>query len=230
MKLPLHTEKTFAVHSIFLTIQGEGFHAGRRAVFIRMSGCNVWNGVEKDRERDAAQHSQCAAICDTEFKGIDHTKGGDHFTGPQLVNVALATWGALPGEKFVVFTGGEPSLQVNNELVALFRARGFYTAMETNGTNPPTNLHWTTLSPKFPMPYKDMQYDEVKLLSCFLSNGIYRSQAEMINATFRWIQPVDHDGQRGAKMTLEVLKCVAFVMSNPGWRMGAQSHKYWNIE
>lgn len=226
-KLLLVSNRSLSVHSIFLTVQGEGIHAGKRAVFIRMSGCNVWNGVDGDRARDS-KNSICSVICDTDFKGVREDMGGGRFTQEQLVDVALATWGSMDGERFVVFTGGEPSLQIDAHVVALFRARGFYTAMETNGTNPPSNLHWTTLSPKFPMPYKDMTYDEVKLLSCFLKDGSYRSMAQMIHATHYWVQPVDYgvDSEATARSKRDAAE---FVLNNRGWRLGSQMHRSWGL-
>jgi len=225
--LPLATR--YVVHSAFLTVQGEGLHAGKRAVFVRLSGCNVWTGLEQHRERDAAVHSACAAICDTEFKGTDPSKNGGVYTKEDLVDLAGRLWGSYPGEAMVVFTGGEPTLQLDAELVTEFRLRNFYVAVETNGTGVvPSNVHWIAISPKFPMPIKPGRYDEVKLLSIFLSEGYYVNLATMIPATFHWVQPVDHRDED--KNRLEMMKASQFVMNTPGWRLGLQAHKLWGVD
>lgn len=227
-------DKRYVVHSMFLTVQGEGLHAGRRAVFIRLSGCNVWTGREEDRKRDAENHSGCAAICDTQFRGVNPSKDGGRYTRETLVQMALALWGADPSERFVVFTGGEPSLQLDAALVQEFRSRGFYTAVETNGSGPiPANIHWVTLSPKFPVPIQRRHYDEMKLLSIFLTNPTYRNWAAQISATFRWVQPTEvirDDYGIEPKNTAEMKRALEFVMNTPGWRMGLQQHKTWAVE
>lgn len=246
MKLPLVSRDRYFVHSAFLTFQGEGLHAGKRAVFIRFSGCNVWNGVEKDRERDANRNSECALICDTEFKGQDPTKLGGVYTCAQLVALAIGLWGAssTESEPMVVFTGGEPTLQVDSELVRALRARNFYTAIETNGSNlVPKNISWVTISPKFPMELLQQSCDEVKLLSIFLDNPEYVEAARRLEATFRWVQPVDmtkkcllqHPDADCAEAIRvanrhEMQKCLQFAMKTPGWRMGNQAHKFWGID
>lgn len=225
----LKSLRSYAIHSIFLTVQGEGLHSGRKAVFVRFSGCNVWNGLDIDRERDAANNSACARICDTEFKGLDLKHGGGMMDPETVAKRALEAWGhASDGcTPFVVLTGGEPSLQVDHQLVRSLKAVGFYVAIETNGSRElPGTLDWVTLSPKLPMPVVPRRYDELKLLSIFL-NDVDRVWA--IDATFRYVQPTDLDGLHGPLSQAERAKCLDFVRNNPSWRIGAQNHKLWCV-
>lgn len=229
VKMRVSTRRTYAVHSVFLTLQGEGFHAGKAAVFVRFVGCNVWSGDDKDRERDTAKGA-CAAFCDTEFRRPDKARGGGHFTAEELVGTVAAVWEG-PGDPFVVFTGGEPSMQLDDGLLDAFyeRFRGPYLAVETNGSHRlPKRLGWVTLSPKPPMPVVLRYADELKVLSCFDP----LPWPGMVPVGELFIQPVDYteaDGGDPARTEQEYLKCVKFVKENPRWRLSFQTHKALNI-
>src|SRR5215813_2885985 len=133
----------YAVKEIFLTLQGEGAHVGRAAVFCRFAGCNLWSGREADRA-----DAQCS-FCDTDFVGTDGTEGGRYDDASSLVATIERTWGAARGDRYVVLTGGEPLLQVDATLIAELHGRGFEIGLETNGTiAPPAGIDWICVSPK----------------------------------------------------------------------------------
>ena len=133
---------TYSIKEIYLTIQGEGFHAGRTAVFCRFSGCNLWTGLEKDRVNAICD------FCDTDFRGVDGLNGGK-YNAHQLTEKILDIWPHTIDPVFLVCTGGEPLLQLNTELLDTFHRAGIYVAVETNGTIPiPGNIDWVCVSPK----------------------------------------------------------------------------------
>lgn len=205
---------TYAVKEVFLTLQGEGAHAGSRAVFVRFTGCNVWSGREQDRARDVAKGC-CAAWCDTKFVGIDGTLGG-RYTADELADLVLQLWGSA-GQPIVVCTGGEPSLQLDRELVDAFHDRCTRVHVETNGSNPlPQEVDWVTLSPKPPMNVVSQRYDELKVV---YPAGFDPRHFEAF-ASLRFVQPVDNINAKG-----NAEKCIQFVLSNPGWRLSTQTHK-----
>jgi organic radical activating enzyme len=228
-------EKRYAVHSMFRTIQGEGYHAGKLAVFVRFSGCNVWSGREEDRERDAKKGS-CARFCDTEFFGIDEKNGGGRFTAREIVQQCKELWGHNSGitqPLFVVFTGGEPSLQADTGLVQQFRidCSSVYLAMETNGSKDveKLGLDWITLSPKPPMPVVEQQYSEIKVLYPEYNPLNFSCHARL---GFKFIQPVDPpktDGFYMDELRANMRKCVEFVCANPNWCISIQQHKVLGI-
>lgn len=192
---------TYRVKEIFRTIQGEGFHAGTPAVFVRFAGCNVWSGHTKDRLRDSAK-SACAMWCDTDFVG------GEVMSAAKIV----ATVNGL-GAGIVVFTGGEPSLQMDGLLVSTLLARGRVVHVETNGSRKLPFCNWRTLSPKPPLEVVRQQYDEVKV--------VYPAYDPLPWEDFairRYVQP--QDGYPGALQA-----CIDFVLANPGWRLSLQTHK-----
>ena len=134
---------SYAVKEIFLTLQGEGAHAGRAAVFCRFSGCNLWSGREQDRETATCR------FCDTDFVGTDGTLGGRYGSADQLADTVAAQWTGANADRYVVLTGGEPLLQVDRPLIDALHARGFEIGVETNGTiAPPEGMDWICVSPK----------------------------------------------------------------------------------
>lgn len=214
--------KRYAIKEIFRTLQGEGFHAGRLAVFVRFTGCNVWSGREQDRQL-ASEKGVCALWCDTDFRGTNGEQGGK-YTADELVEVIKATWSS-PGHPFVVVTGGEPTLQWDEELCAAFQDANFFTAMETNGS---ANLEhcrpdWVTLSPKPPMPVVVHQFivvDEVKV--------VYPVQGLDPEECFRYssrhyLQPVDA-GDVALNASF-VGDCIAYIEHHPKWQLSLQTHK-----
>src|SRR3546814_2550128 len=131
----------YTVKEIFLTLQGEGAQAGRRAVFCRFSGCNLGSGREQDRAKATCR------FCDTGFVGTDGTLGGKYVDAPALAAVVAETWAGSDADRYVVLTGGEPMLQVDDALIAALHAEGFTIAIETNGTFPvPRSIDWICVS------------------------------------------------------------------------------------
>ncbi|MBX3561514.1 MAG: 7-carboxy-7-deazaguanine synthase [Sphingomonas sp.] len=202
---------SYAVKEIFLTLQGEGMQAGRRAVFLRLAGCNLWSGREQDRAG-----AQCT-FCDTDFVGMDGENGG-RYGAAALADKVTALWAG--GERpLVVITGGEPMLQLDNVLIDALHARGFEVAVETNGTLPaPDGIDWICVSPKAGNALVQRSGDELKLV--WPQEGI--DPAALADLDFRHflIQPMDcADGQAALAAS------IAFVLANPRWRLSLQTHK-----
>jgi organic radical activating enzyme len=234
----------YRVHSIFLTIQGEGINIGQRAVFVRFSGCNMWSGEEKDRSRDALRSTApCAMICDTVFKGHDPNKRGGRYDVNGLVEAIIETNAASlsptrfagfrgHGRSLCVLTGGEPGLQVDGDLVSSLRAAGFFVAIETNGSvQLPGNIDHVVLSPKLsPDRIIRQHYDELKVLYPIYDPKLYETIAPFRE---RWVQPVDppNDGMADPPhYWAYVDEARKFVLNNPGWRLSIQAHKVWGVE
>ncbi len=148
----------YKIKEIFYTLQGEGAMAGRPAVFCRFSGCNLWSGREEDRSKAVCQ------FCDTDFWGMDGTLGGS-YTSSELAAIVNSQWPGEVGRKYVVCTGGEPLLQLNDELIAALQAYGFEVAVETNGTIPlPELLDWVCMSPKANTDIVVKRGNEIKIV------------------------------------------------------------------
>ena len=202
---------TYAVKEIFLTLQGEGMQAGRRAVFLRFAGCNLWTGREQDRA-----DAQCT-FCDTDFVGMDGENGGRYEVGA-LADKVAALWGE-GARRLVVMTGGEPLLQADPVLIDALHARGFEVAVETNGTQAaPQGLDWICVSPKGANPVVQRSGDELKLV--WPQAGI--DPAELLGWDFRHfiVQPLD-----GPDREASLQAAIALVMAEPRWRLGIQTHK-----
>ncbi len=212
----------YSVKEIFYTLQGEGYHAGRAAVFLRFSGCNLWSGREQDRAAAVCN------FCDTDFIGTDGQGGGKFATADELAEAVLAAWTAPRPPRglrpLVVCTGGEPLLQLDIEATAALHKRGFEIAVETNGTQlPPPGVDWLCVSPKGSAPLKVTRGDELKL--------VY-PQPEIDPATlihldfghFR-LQPLDSPAK--AEHTKAAIR---YCMANPQWQLGGQLHKIWDID
>lgn len=198
---------TYTVKEIFKTIQGEGVHAGRAAVFCRFTGCNLWSGREQDR---AAAHCR---FCDTDFVG------GSRYNANDLVNTIAATWGDGCEDRFVVFTGGEPLLQLDRPLIDGVSARGFYIAVETNGTiNGPSGIDWVCVSPKAGTEIKQTVANELKVVFPQLLNP--EIAREMVAADHYSIQPMDGDSVQE-----NTRAAIAYVLAHPHWRLSLQTHK-----
>jgi 7-carboxy-7-deazaguanine synthase len=202
---------TYRVKEVFLTLQGEGHWTGRAAVFCRFSGCNLWTGREEDRE------GAICKFCDTDF--VDHTE----YDGRALVDLIEHTWGWRRRERrMVVLTGGEPSLQADAWLISELADRGFYVAIETNGTRPlPPGIHWVCVSPKTPK-LRVFHGDELKLVY-----PQQRIQPErFIDLRFRhhWLSPMD-----GPELKENTAAAVDYIKEHPRWRLSVQTHKYVGI-
>jgi 7-carboxy-7-deazaguanine synthase (Cx14CxxC type) len=208
---------SYAVKEMFLTLQGEGIQAGRRAVFIRFAGCNLWSGREADRAE-----AQCR-FCDTDFVGIDGEGGGRFADGAALATRARAFWeeglGAPDTRPFAVITGGEPTLQLDLEAIAALKAQGFEIAIETNGTNPvPAGVDWICVSPKAGTAIVQKSGDELKLV--WPQAGVDPAELEGWDFRHRLIQPMDGEGLGDTRQA-----CIDFVLANPRWRLSVQTHK-----
>lgn len=227
----------YAVKELFKTLQGEGAQAGRAAVFCRFAGCNLWSGREEDRAEAACR------FCDTDFVGIDGEGGGRFATAADLAEAIAATWsnagatgggdreggqGAAPSSApgvppsagaFVVFTGGEPLLQLDDALVAAVHARGFAIAVETNGTlKAPAGIDWICVSPKAGTDLAQSSGQELKLV--FPQDGVDPAQLEGLDFSHFFLQPMD-----GPHRLAHTQAAVAYCLTHPRWRLSLQTHK-----
>lgn len=206
----------YSVKEIFYTLQGEGAKSGRAAVFCRFSGCNLWTGRELDR------HTAICQFCDTDFVGTDGIGGGKYATATELAQKVYETWQPDSNKcirPLVVCTGGEPLLQLDDELVEKFHEFGFEVAVETNGTKlPPKEIDWICVSPKANTELVLKSGDELKLV--FPQAGISPEQYEDLDFRHFFLQPMDsNDRERNTLLTVEYCK------ANPRWRLSLQTHK-----
>jgi 7-carboxy-7-deazaguanine synthase len=204
---------SYAVKEIFLTLQGEGAHAGRAAVFCRFCGCNLWSGREQDRATATCQ------FCDTDFVGTDGTLGSRYAAADDLADAIASQWAGEHGYRYVVLTGGEPLLQVDADLIDALHARGFEIGIETNGTiEPPDGVDWICVSPKAGATLLVRQGHELKL--------VY-PQADAMPAAFAGLsferfslQPMD-----GPEVAANTERAINYCMRHPQWRLSLQTHK-----
>ncbi|MBY3235259.1 7-carboxy-7-deazaguanine synthase [Rhizobium laguerreae] len=204
---------TYAVKELFKTLQGEGAQAGRAAVFCRFAGCNLWSGREQDR------HSAVCKFCDTDFIGIDGEGGGKFQTATDLATAIAQTWGDRTERRFVVFTGGEPLLQLDDSLISAVRSLGFEIAVETNGTIAvPDHLDWICVSPKAGSDLVVTRGSELKLV--YPQVDLDPSVLVDLEFTHHWLQPMD--GPSRAENTAAV---AAYCLEHPPWRLSLQTHK-----
>ena len=202
---------SYAVKELFLTLQGEGMQAGRRAVFLRLSGCNLWSG----RERDRAQ-AQCS-FCDTDFVGTDGANGG-RYEAAGLARRAKELW-AEGDRPLVVVTGGEPMLQLDSALIDALHDAGFEIAVETNGTLPaPPGLDWICVSPKAGTEIVQRSGNELKLV--WPQAGLDPESLLEWRFDHFLIQPLDCADAAAARAA-----AIAYVMAHPRWRLSLQTHK-----
>ncbi len=203
----------YAVKELFHTLQGEGAQAGRSAVFCRFAGCNLWSGREEDRA-DAA-----CRFCDTDFVGLDGEGGGRFSDAESLAAAILAAWGGGAAGRYVVFTGGEPLLQLDAALLSACHARGFACAVETNGTKaPPAGLDWICVSPKAGVPLVLTAGDELKLV--FPQADLPPEAVAGLDFRHLWLQPMD-----GPARLANTQAAVAYCLSDARWRLSLQTHK-----
>lgn len=208
----------FKIKEVFYTLQGEGAHAGRPAVFLRFSACNLWTGRVQDRARAICQ------FCDTDFVGTDGTGGGKFASAHQLAMHVAGFWPRHDvGHPMVVCTGGEPLLQLNDELVAALHEQGLYVAVETNGTQePPTGIDWLCVSPKVGADLVVERGDELKLV--YPQVGGDPSQFEHLDFESFRLQPMD-----GPNVESNTADAVEYCLKNPHWSLSIQTHKQLGI-
>ena len=203
----------YAVKEIFYTLQGEGVHTGRAAVFCRFAGCNLWSGHERDRATAVCQ------FCDTHFVGTDGDGGGKFATAEELARAIAEKWPASDaGKRFVVCTGGEPLLQLDTALIDALHRENFVIAIETNGTVPvPAGVDWVCVSPKANAKLVVTRGDELKVVYPQATDPSAYDDLEFAN----WfIQPMDGPAQAEA-----VRAAIRYCAEHPRWRLSLQTHK-----
>jgi 7-carboxy-7-deazaguanine synthase (Cx14CxxC type) len=211
----------YTVKELFPTLQGEGTHTGRAAVFCRFAGCNLWSGREEDRATAVCK------FCDTDFVGSDGDGGGKFETAQDLANAIESSWkstSAGPQQRYVVFTGGEPLLQLDEQLIEKLHQKGFEVAIETNGTiKVPKGVDWVCVSPKAGSDLIVLQANELKLV--IPQEG--QDSLEKLLARFekmdyrnRFLQPMD-----GANLKINTELAISLCQKRPLWRLSLQSHK-----
>lgn len=209
--------KYYKIKEAFYTLQGEGAQAGRAAVFLRFTGCNLWSGREEDRHRAVCK------FCDTDFTGTDGMNGG-RYTLVQCVDLVAGLWPG-GGRPYVVCTGGEPLLQLDVPLITALQSRGFEVAVETNGTVPvPEQIDWVCVSPKANAELVVSGGDELKLVYPQPEAGAQPERFTGLDFTHFFLQPKD---ELGADHTASV---VDYCMRHPQWRISLQTHKLLGID
>ncbi|HEX3506054.1 MAG TPA: 7-carboxy-7-deazaguanine synthase [Xanthobacteraceae bacterium] len=203
----------YTVKEIFKTLQGEGAQAGRPAVFCRFAGCNLWSGRELDRAEAVCQ------FCDTDFVGTDGPGGGRFDGADDLARAIAQAWASDAPQRFVVFTGGEPLLQLDPALIDAVHRLGFKIAVETNGTQDALDgIDWVCVSPKAGAPLRQCSGDELKLV--FPQAGI--DPADLVGLQFDhfWLQPMD-----GPDRVANTVAAIDYCLAHPNWRLSVQMHK-----
>jgi len=204
---------TYAVKELFYTLQGEGANAGRPAVFCRFAGCNLWSGLERDRSEAVCK------FCDTDFVGGEKYKNADELAAA-ITNAWKGNGGA---QRFVVFTGGEPLLQLDAALIDAVHANEFMIAVETNGTiEVPAGVDWVCVSPKADADLIVTRGDELKLV--YPQARGEPEKYERLNFTHRFLQPMD-----GAARDANTKAAIDYCLAHPAWRLSAQTHKFLGI-
>ena len=208
---------SYAVKEVFYTLQGEGQRAGRPAVFCRMAGCNLWNGREEDRGTAVCQ------FCDTDFVGTDGVRGGKFAQATELAALAASLWPEGQGHRYIVITGGEPMLQIDQPLIDALHAQGFEIAVETNGTLPvPEGIDWICVSPKAGAPLLQTSGQELKLV--WPQPGLDPAELGRLDFEHFLLQPMDNPAQAANTQA-----CIAYCQAHPQWRLSLQTHKILEI-
>jgi 7-carboxy-7-deazaguanine synthase len=209
---------SYAVKEMFLTLQGEGARSGRRAVFCRFAGCNLWSGREQDRAVATCR------FCDTDFVGMNGVGGGRFADAPALAHAITACWGEGTERRYVVLTGGEPMLQVDAALIDALHAASFEIAIESNGTLPvPRSIDWICISPKAGSTVVQTSGDELKL--------VWPQPGHDLDTLAGWafthhlIQPMDPLGDDPATAHANEQACIAVALTDSRWRLTLQTHK-----
>jgi 7-carboxy-7-deazaguanine synthase len=208
---------TYSVKEAYYTLQGEGAQTGRAAVFLRFAGCNLWSGLERDRATAVCN------FCDTDFVGVDGPGGGKFADVDTLAAHVASLWPASSGAPYVVCTGGEPLLQLDEALIAALHARGFQVGVETNGTLvAPTGLDWICVSPKSTAELKQLSGDELKLV--YPQPTAPPERFEDLSFRNFFLQPIDGPNRKASQDA-----CIAYCLAHPQWRLSLQTHKFTGI-
>jgi 7-carboxy-7-deazaguanine synthase (Cx14CxxC type) len=210
----------YAVKEIYFTLQGEGYHTGRPAVFLRFTGCNLWTGREEDRATAVCN------FCDTDFVGVNGPGGGKFATPEDLADAVLQEWdrnAAAHHDKFTVLTGGEPLLQLDAPLIAALHAADFEIAIETNGTLPTRDgVDWVCVSPKAGADFLQRSGDELKIV--YPQNGLDPADFLDLDFTHFLLQPMD-----GPDVTRNTELAARYCDAHPQWKLSLQTHKILNL-
>ena len=208
----------YSVKEMFYTLQGEGAQSGRPAVFCRFAGCNLWSGREQDRTAAVCN------FCDTDFVGTDGPGGGRYASAKELAEAAVSLWGRTTDTKpYVVCTGGEPLLQLDEPLIEAFHEAGFEVAIETNGTiAAPIGIDWICMSPKAGTDIVQKRGDELKLV--YPQAGATPEQFETLDFARFFLQPMD-----GPDRETNTAEAVKYCLAHPRWRLSLQTHKLLGI-
>jgi 7-carboxy-7-deazaguanine synthase len=207
----------YKIKEIYYTIQGEGFHAGRPAVFCRFSGCNLWSGREEDRSKAICQ------FCDTNFWGTDGENGGK-YSADGLTKKIMSLLPKNAPSPFIVLTGGEPALQVDDKLIDTFHAQNMEVAIETNGTKPlPTGIDWICMSPKAGTEIVLTKGNEIKIV--IPQKGINPADFEDLDYDHKYVQAMESDTWDD-----NIKHAVQYVLEHPHWKLSVQTHKYLGID
>lgn len=213
---------TYSVREIYYTLQGEGARTGRPAVFLRFAGCNLWSGREQHRAEAVCR------FCDTEFVGTGGPGGGKFETAAALVDAVVTAWpvSASLRHRYVVCTGGEPLLQLDEGLIDGLHRAGFEVGVETNGTiAAPAGIDWLCVSPKGNAPLEQRSGDELKLVYPQIEDEAQPERFESLEFTHFYLQPLD-DEKRDANTRATIDYCLA----HPGWKLSLQTHKILGID
>lgn len=228
------SSKTYRVKEAFYTLQGEGAQAGRPSVFCRFSKCNLWNGREDSREQAICD------FCDTDFIGIDGQNGG-RYLAQELTDLLIRLWPDMSkGQPYVVCTGGEPLLQLDEALIEAMHNAGFEVGVETNGTLAvPPGIDWLCVSPKGKSEVVVSQCDELKLV--YPQTDAMPQRFSAIKAAHRYLQPMadfrpailasdSHAAAREGLSADNTKAAVEFCLQNPQWKLSLQTHKFLGID
>ena len=207
---------TYSVKEIYYTLQGEGAHTGRAAVLLRFAGCNLWSGREQDRAQAVCN------FCDTDFVGTDGMGGGKFATPEALAEWVASRWPG-GGKPYVVCTGGEPLLQLDEPAIAALHAHGFEVAVETNGTQPaPAGLDWICVSPKADAPVVLTKGHELKLV--YPQPLAPPERFAGLDFEHFFLQPLD-----GLQKNRHTRAAIDYCLAHPQWRLSLQTHKLLGI-
>ena len=206
----------YAIKEIYKTIQGEGAQAGRAAVFVRFSGCNLWSGREKHRE------SAVCNFCDTDFVGTNGVNGGN-YSATQIAQIILEIWGTS-FNKLIVFTGGEPMLQLDETLIKICQENGFETAIETNGTIPiDFHIDWICVSPKEGSELVVKKGNELKVV--FPQSEFNLDMMKKLSFEHYFLQPMD-----SKEIDQNTKNAISYCLKDPVWKLSIQQHKLLGID
>ena len=211
---------TYSVKEIYFTLQGEGAHTGRPAVFLRFAGCNLWSGREKDRERAVCR------FCDTEFVGTDGPSGGKFESAETLAAAVADHWPVGGDRPYVVCTGGEPLLQLDRAAIDAFHEFEFEIGVETNGTiTAPAGIDWLCVSPKANAPLVQTSGNELKLVYPQIEKEAQPDQFTRLDFDHHFLQPLDDSNKAGNTRAV-----IEYCLRDPRWKLSLQTHKIIGID